>query len=506
MGQQGIVERQLGWMEGACCCALKNGAVKTQLNELDDFIEKSREEWQVPGAAVLVIQNGAIVYKQGFGLRSLNGTEKVDTKTLMATCSVTKTFTALLAAIMEDSGQLSLNRRVFEYAPIKMKDEVVSARMTLVDMLSHRTGLPRHDAVFFKAKRAEDAVEALEHLDFAADFREQMIYNNLMYVTAAHIMSKVSGKSWGELIRTLILEPTNMTTTELHVADARKTDNFADPHIFNIDSKPVVSRPLDDSVAGPAGSINSNVEDLGNYMLMLLNNGKFGDTVVVSPHSLQRLWTLHTPSNPQWAYGQNPGYGIGWCVESYRGARHVHHEGGVPGWRSHLSLLPDERSGVVILSNAGDSMFTEVITYTILDYLLGLTPQAWSDRLTEEWAALRADATQAVERLWQSRIVPSELTLPIQEYAGSFDAPGYGVFDVIYNETTGTLSTVVSQRELQLFHWHNETFAATVLSPDKPVESLLFFEFEKDESGKPNTLIVPFEPMLDPIRLRRVRN
>ena len=298
---------------------------------------------------------------KGYGLRNVQANLPVTADTLFAIGSSTKAFTTMAMGILVEEGKLAWDEPVTTYLPkFALKDEVAGKRMTPRDLVTHRSGLPRHDLVWYNAKLSRpELVARLVHLEPNEDFREKFQYQNLMFLTAGHLAAEVAGTSWEEVIRSRILDPIGMKNSNFAVSESQKSRDFATP--YTLKDKTAVDIPFRviDAV-GPAGSINSSVNDMAKWLLLNLGGGAIAGKRIVAARQVQ---DMHRPQMVIQTFPglfedpeiQQPAYGLGWFIESYRGKKRVHHGGAIDGFICQVSMLPDDGLGVVVLTNLGGS-------------------------------------------------------------------------------------------------------------------------------------------------------
>src|SRR5437868_3372735 len=248
-------------------------------DDLERFIPAQMQHWKVPGLAIAVVQNGQVIYSRGFGLRDVKGNLPVTTKTIFAIGSISKSFTSLSMGILNDEGKLDWDKPLRQYLPeFQMYDPVASERMTPRDLISHRVGMAGHDLVWYSSDFSrEDLVRRLRFLQSDQDFRSGFKYNNLLVTTAGYLVEKASGQSWEDFVRHRIFEPLQVNSSNFSVLESQKSSDFAHPYSKGEDRGEVSEIPFHVmSAIGPAGSINSNVEDMARYAIFQLGSGEVG--------------------------------------------------------------------------------------------------------------------------------------------------------------------------------------------------------------------------------------
>lgn len=478
--------------------------------ELDVLIATTMQGWKVPGASVAIVRGDQVFLAKGYGYRDLEQKKPATEKTLFRLASVTKSFTAAGVTALVTQGKLEWNKPVRDYLPeFRLYDENLTVRVTPVDLLSHRTGLPRHDALWYfnRDLSREDLIHRLRYLEPSKDLRETYQYNNLMFLTAGYLTERVLNTTWEEAIRKLIFQPLSMTASTFTIEAMDKSSDHAAP--YQKDKREIVQRVphyTGNNVA-PAGQINSNAEEMGRYVLMLLNSGSFAGKQVLSKAAVQKMTTAQMvvsgPADPRYPELGDSAYGLGLSVSSYRGHRLVHHGGAIDGYRSNLALLPEDKVGVVVLSNLGEVGFVNAITFDLFDRLLGLPARDWSRRFIEDErkgkAAQKAAQEEAEDKGYTARKSGTQPSHPLTEYAGQYEHPGYGTVRI--EQLGEALSVRYGSLNTGLNHFHYDTFEF-VTNPVAEDKSTL--SFEADLAGEITSLSIPLEPLVPTIVFQRM--
>ncbi|WP_026011176.1 serine hydrolase [Paenibacillus sp. OSY-SE] len=435
------------------------------LEGFSTYIEQQMDKWKVPGLAVAVIKDQEIVMAEGFGFRNVEAGLKVTPETMFAIGSCTKAFTALAAGQLADEGKLDLDASVKTYLPqFKMHDAVATERITVRDMLCHRSGLPRHELMWYNSTfTREDIIERLAFLEPNQDFRAKWQYQNIMYMVAGYLVGQLAGSSWEQVVQERIFTPLHMTSSCLSVEDMQLRPDYALPYIEK-DGKVLLTPFRNIDAIGPAGSINSNIIDMANWVGLHLNKGKFDGRQIVTEGSLAAMHTPHMPCDPSvWGKKELPisCYGLGWGIEPYRGHHMIHHSGGIDGFTSLVSFLPHDNIGVVILTNMFGTSLPRIATYNIVDRLLGLEEIDWSRRFQDDTEKWKEQLKEQQKKEYhdntpsnsQAESVPFH---PLIEYTGTYEHPGYG--KVIVELEDGCLRFMYNSLTLPMTHFSEDVF------------------------------------------------
>jgi CubicO group peptidase (beta-lactamase class C family) len=464
------------------------------LKGFSEFVTKTMAEWKVPGLAVSVVKDGQVIYAEGFGLRDVKRGLKVTPHTLFPIGSSSKAFTAAGIAILVDDGKVAWDKPVRTYLPaFKLADEYASDHATLRDLLSHRTGVARHDLMWMGGQFSrEELFERLRYLEATQELRAAWQYQNLMFMTAGYLAGKVSGTTWEDFTRQRIFEPLGMKETNFSVAETQKTADFSQPYMEIKDK--IEQVPFRDIAAiGPAGSINSNVLDMANWVLLNLNKGKFGDKQIVSEASLGQVHSpqMVMPQPIQHDEILYTSYAMGWMVEPYRGHLLLHHGGSVDGFFAMVAFLPRDNFGAVILSNLNGNSVPTFVLYNLIDRILGLDQIDWSKRTRDQRAKGRAEAEKRQKEGDKGRILNTTPSHPLGDYAGDYEHPAYGTISVVQGEGGLRMKTPVV--EGPLVHYHYDVFELDALLLGQEFKQKV--SFATDLKGRIASLSVRLEPL-----------
>ena len=452
---------------------------------IDQDVANAMRELHVPGAAVGVLVHSKVVLAKGYGIREATKTAPVGTDTEFAIGSMTKSFTALIAAQLVDEGKLEWERPVVSYVPsLQFYDPTATQLTTMRDLLSHRTGMAPHDFLRISTYLTRDQlVERIRYLEPNLTFRQDYEYNNLGYVLAGYVEGKVAGASWEDLVRQRIFTPLNMTRSNVSAVELQASGDFAFPHdMVNGNPQPTAFYDYQKFGVGPNGAVNASVSDMLKYLAFQLSDGTVDGKRVVSSAQLQHL---HTPSV---LVAGDTRYGFGWIVESYHGHTVLQHGGSVHGFTSHMLLLPDDGIAIVVLNNVASSL-PRTISSSLRDRLLGLTPD---DYLGKTLAQLKQDKQNDLQRrITFDAKASGHPSLPLAAYAGTYFHPAYG--DIHVTVQGNRLIVHFDAYELQLRQYQHDTFAWD--------ENLAQFQF--DSSGNVTQLLLPLEPSVKPFKFLR---
>jgi CubicO group peptidase (beta-lactamase class C family) len=469
-------------------------AAAQKLDGFDTFAVQELRDWKCDGFAIAVIQDGKVILSKGYGLRDVKKNLPVTERTLFAIGSSTKSFTVTAMGTLVDQGKLDWDKPVRDYLPdFKMYDPFATERMTPRDLVTHRSGLPRHDLMWYNSPFSrQELFERLRYLEPNKDFRTTFQYQNLMFMTAGYLAGHVAGSTWEQLVRKSIFEPLGMKGSNFSVTDSMKSADYSLG--YQVVNDVVVDMPFRniDSI-GPAGSINSNIEDMTKYVAMHLAKGK---GVVSATNETQMMipqMAIAAPS-PDKELG-DLAYGMGFFVTTYRGHKFVHHGGNIDGFSALVAFLPDDKLGLVILTNQNGSALPAVVAYNVWDRMLGLDHIDWTARVKQQRAMTKASQDDAKQKGYTVQRTGTRPSHELGEYAGEYEHPGYGIVKIAqagaalrleYHGLGGVLS-----------HFHYDVFE--VPKDDANPFSQEKVQFHTNLAGEIDSLGIPFESTLKDI-------
>jgi CubicO group peptidase (beta-lactamase class C family) len=474
-----------------------------ELEGYREFVAEQMGIWKVPGMAVAVVKNGELAFAEGFGLRNVEAKLPVTPDTIFAIGSASKAFTTMSMGVLVDDGRLAWDNPVRDYLPtFRMWDPFATERMTPRDLVTHRSGLPRHDLMWYNNPLSrQELFDCLRFLEPNKDFRTFFQYQNLMYMTAGHLVGQLAGSRWEQVVEERIFRPLEMQCSNLSVEESQRTADFSLPYEEKKgEVRQIPFRNID--AIGPAGSINSNLVDMANWVLLHVSKGQFQGRQVISPGNLSQMHT------PQMVIQGMPGldifdkykeigsmtYGLGWFINPYRGHTLIHHGGNIDGFSSLISFVPDEGVGAVVLTNLNSTMLPYVVTFDLYDRLLGLGLVDWGPRLKAEVDAMLAAVEKAKEKSEAERRPDAPPSHPLADYAGNYLHPGYGPLTVTLDGDR--LTAHYNQFDWPATHYHYDIFNFKLELED--------IEFATDVQGRIANVTLPMEGSVKDIVFARV--
>ncbi len=474
-------------------------AAKEALAGFDDVVADAMKKFEVPGMAIAIVKNKEVIYAKGFGHRDVERQLPVTADTLFAIGSSSKAFTTFVLGTLVDEGRIEWDKPVRNYIPwFKLYDPSMTERLSVRDLVTHRSGLPRHDLVWYNNYDAtrESLARRLAYLEPSADLREKWQYNNLMYLTAGYLTEVITGKTWEEAVRARVLDPLGMKRTNFSVNDSQKDSDFAQPYgkrdgkIEKLPFRPITN-------VGPAGSINSSVNEMARWVVAHINGGKFGDKKVAEAATVD---DMHRPYMTTGASSEFPEivggeYALGWFVDTYRGHRRVQHGGNIDGFSANVVLFPKDGVGMVALTNLNGTPLRDLITNVAADRLLKLSNIDWITQGAARRAAMEQASKEGEKKKEVTRVQGTQPSHKLEDYAGDYEHPGYGVLKIALRD--GKLEATFNNIVTPLEHWHYDTFNGG--KAKDPTFSNMKYSFQTDVNGHIGRVAAQFEPSVKEI-------
>ena len=481
---------------------------KGSLDGFDAFMEKAMQEFKVPGAAVAIVKDGKVILAKGYGYRDVARKLPVTGKTLFPIASITKSFTVTSLGTLADAGKLDWDKPVRDYLPgFRMFDPVATEQLTTRDMVTHRSGLPRHDLVWYSSSFSrEELVNRLRYLEPNKPLRSKFQYNNLMFLTAGYLGGRIDGSSWEGLVGKRVLDPLGMQNTKFSSDDARKTDDYALPYRKNRKTEIVsdieFSRWGD---VGPAGAMNSCIDDMAKYLQMHVNKGTVEGKQILGKNNAEQMQSpqMVLQGTPLFSEIGETSYGMGLFIETYRGRKHVNHGGNLDGFSAQFSFLPAEKIGVVVLTNLDGTFLRDLVPLYVYDRLLGLSDIDWVQRYREIEKKSREQELTADKKGYTGRKTGTHPSHALADYTGEFEHPGYGRMTIkLASGSSDKLTLKLNDIERPVEHFHYDTFQV----PENPLDSFekLKVTFPTDAQGEISVVQANLEPSVKEIVFTRV--
>ena len=466
--------------------------VQAIIPALEDYVSKGLELWQVPGAAVGVVVGDDVVYARGFGLRDLSASAPVDANTVFGIGSATKAFAAATEAIMVDRGKMRWTDKVLDHDPaFRLHDPWVTREFEILDLLAQRSGMRPYvlDPMWALGYSADEMVAALRHARPVSSFRTTFAYQNILHLVAGGIVARQAGaKSWGDALKTLLLEPLGMKDTSSTTAALVGAPNRAVGHaMMNGKLQPFDPPPTFDAV-GPAGAMNASVTDMLKWLRLQTGRGSFEGKRIVSEENLTETWRprVEIPGVPGFPVN-SAAYASGWIFQLSANGRFIWHNGGTGLIKAHVGFIPDQRVGFVMLTNEGANALHDATGLWFYDRVLGNPEVDYSTQYRGKLDDARRAAEAAIRR-------PDPPTSPgaLGDYAGHYRSPVLKAATIAVAGGSLRLTLEATRYPLILRPWNGEAFSldsedrliAVSLVSDGPT----LVQFQREPSGKVSEL------------------
>ncbi len=479
--------------------------------EIDSLVQRTMRTFDVPGIAVAIVKDDKVIHSKGYGVRSLNTKQKVDSNTLFGIASNSKAFTTAALGILIDEKKLSWDDKVTDYIPeFKLYSPYVTEEFTIRDLLTHRSGLGlgAGDLMIWPGSNdftLKDIIHNLRYLKPVSSFRTKYDYDNLMYIVAGEIVARVSGMSWEEFIETRIMRPLEMTGSAAAYSRLKNKSNVIDPHVPINGKVQVIEREFSE-VGDAAGGIYSNLTDMCKWIIMQMNNGRYGEGLknkLFSEEVHEAMWSPQTiiqvggpsPYNTHFA-----SYGLGWFLSDVKGYKQVTHTGGLSGIVTQVTLIPELKLGIIVLTNQQSGAAFTAITNTIKDSYFEIKGIDRIKQYKEATVRNEARAKIITDGIWRNidlQQKSTKNTIADSVYTGNFSDKWLGEIKVsVKNGKLWFDSKRSPKLTGELIFYKGNTFV--IKWDDRSMDADAFAIFCLNETGKASGIKMrPISPMTD---------
>jgi len=479
--------------------------------QIDKVVEQSMKAFDVPGIAVAVVKDGKVIYSGGYGVRSVKTGQKVDENTLFAIASNTKAFTAASLGILVDEGKLKWEDKVIDYIPeLRLYNSYVTEDFIIKDLLTHRSGmgLGAGDLMIWPGSpdfSKDDVIHNLRYLRQTSSFRTKYDYDNLLYIVAGEVVARVSGTSWEEFVESRIMKPLGMTVSAASINRLKDRSNIIDAHV-PVNGKLEVVPKHEGDLHNPVGGIMSSVADMSKWVIMQMNNGKYGENLekqIFSEVVHAEMWTPQTiiPVRGKNAYNTHfAAYGLGWRLSDEKGYKVVGHTGSLQGIVTQVTLIPEMKLGIIVFTNQQADAAFSAITNTIKDSYYGITGNDWVTEYTNRVTASQKNAMATTEAVWkniEAQKTTNTVIPDLAAFSGTYSDIWFG--DVTVTQKDGKLRFyAVKSPKLsgEMIYYKGNTFI--VKWDDRTLDADAFAIFSLDREGKPSGMTMEaISPLTD---------
>lgn len=441
---------------------------QVDVTALDQYFQQAQKDWNVPGLSIAVVKDGKVVLAKGYGVLEKGKTSKADENSLYAIASNTKAFVSASIGILVEEGKLNWDDPVQKYLPyFELYDPYVSKHTTVRDLLCHRVGLGTYsgDAIWYKTNySAEEVVKRVKYLPSAYEFRAGYGYTNLMFIAAGEVIRAASGKPWDVFVKERIFKPLGMERSQTSTSALGNLSNVAMPHksIYG-PAEPIPYAGWDNM--GAAGGIISSVSDMAKWLNLQLNQGKYEGKTIFSAQTQETFWTMHNSFRVSAAQKQRyfkrhfSGYALGWSIADYGGRVVLSHGGGYDGMYSQVMMVPEEKLGIVVLTNSMTGISPNLCQY-VVDRYLNLPLKDWSKEGIPGELQHQAERRKMVETRKAAQVKNTTPGVPQSALLGQYHDPLYGTLEVKLgaNQQLELHFPHGPQLDAVLSHWHYDTY------------------------------------------------
>ena len=486
-----------------------NNSEGSRLAALDEYFARSREEWNVPGMAIAIVKDDIVVFSKGYGVRDSQNSLPVTNQTRFAIASNTKAFTATALSVLNDAGVLNLNDKVQKWMPeFKLKDELAGKELNIVDLLSHRIGFEsfQGDFTYWSSNltRAE-VIQKMSLINAPYSFRTRWGYCNAAYVTAGELIPRVIGENWEDTVKDSILVPLKMDRTIMLSEDLDKASNYAKPHSIIDDELTEIPIARMNNLAA-AGSMSSSVKDMTRWLIAQLNNGNVNGEQVLSPRSILRIRSSSSMLGIDTRNYQKTHfylYGMGLMINDRDGKLVYSHTGGVDCFVSSVLFVPEEKLGIVVLTNTDQNNFYQDLTDEIRDSFLGMPYQDYSKNSLEAFKQNKLAQAQKIDSLKKVVQLKNETSLSLNKFTGDYSNDVYGRITLkLKNEVLNISFSNHPNLRAKLEHLQDDNFLCTFSIPIFGTTEMPF----KVENGKVSGLTLKVADFIEftPYQFRKI--
>ena len=478
---------------------------------MDTAFNRVLKDWKAAGFAVAVVEKNKIVYSKGAGFRDSEKKIPVTPNTLFAIGSCTKAFTASLIGLLEKDNKLEYDKPVRDYLPeLKFYTDAMNDQVTVRDMMCHRTGLPRHDFSWYLFPTTRDSlIYRIRYMEPTAAVREKWQYNNFMFLAQGVLAEKLFGQKWEQLVKEKFFEPLGMKSSNFSVLDMEKNGDASLGYMVFKDSVVMKMDYYNIDAMGPAGSINSSVNDMANWVITWINGGKFNGKEILPGQYVTDAMSSQMTTGGALPDKETPdihlsNYGFGWSISSYRGHYRVQHGGNIDGFSAMTCFFPSDSIGIIVLTNQNGSTVPAIVRNIIADRMLNLPRKDWNGNLLAADRKAKADAKEANKNKTAPTKIEGQRTHPLKDYEGLYAHPGYGTLDIF--SRNDSLFAKVSNKNFWFKHAHYDVF--NVFEIDKKLgidttDDNTAFQFQMNRAGEITWVEAELQPGLKPLQFMK---
>lgn len=477
-----------------------------RLKDIEKDLEKILKVTKAPGFAVAIVQGNKTIYAKGFGYSDMENKTLMNENTLLPIGSSSKVFTCSVLGQLREEDKLSFEDSPIKYIPeLKFYNNDLNYGVNIRDLMSHQTGIPRHDYSWylFPTYSKDSLIQRIQYQEPFTGLRQKWYYNNFMYLTQGVIAERVTGKTWEENIEERFFEPLGMERSNLSIEELEQSTNKAFGYELYKDS---IIRKMDYyRIAGmaPAGSINSTVNEMSNWLKVWVNNGKFNAEQI-----LPELFVKEAMSSQAVITGALPdtehpdmflaNYGYGWMLSSYRGHYRVEHGGNIDGFSASVAFFPSDSLGIVVLANQNASSVPSLVRNTVSDRMLNEKKIDWANYFLEKNNKQKEANDEAKNESTSKQNKSTPPSHKLESYMGNYFNPGYGKFSITLKGDSVFANFKRTKFYLKHIYYDVfEPFEVTKYGIDTTNVGSLRFNFSTNDAGEIAAVNMKLEPTLN---------
>jgi len=479
-----------------------------RLKGLDKKLNQILETTGAAGFAVAVVEGNKIIYANGFGYRDFENKIPVNPNTLFAIGSSSKAFTSAILGQLRNEDKLSFDDSPIKHIPeLQFYNDDLNNNIMIKDLMSHRTGLPRHDGSWylFPTYDKDSLMRRIKYQKPFTGIRQQWYYNNFMFLTQGVIAERITGKSWEDNIRERFFKPLGMTRSNVTIDELEKSTNAALGYELKKDNS--IQKMDYYRIAGmrPAGSINSSVNEMSNWLITWINKGKFkGEEILPETYRDEAIGSHVVVSgalpDKEIPDAHITNYGYAWFISSYKGHYRVEHGGNIDGFSASVAFFPTDSLGIVVLANQNGSAVPGLVRNTIADRMLKVNKTDWAKQFIERRKKAKKAVEEANAEDNSGKVANTRPSHNLQEYTGSYTNKGYGNFGI--SVENDSLFAKLKLLKLYLKHYHYDVFepfevSKTGIDTTETLPIPIRFNFITNGSGDISEVKIKIEPALD---------
>lgn len=467
-----------------------------QLIELNDDIVTITDKYGAPGVTISVIADSEIIYSFSSGYADVEAAQPVTRETQFGIGSVVKSFTSALIGQLASEGRLDLNVSPANYVPgLIFGDAGLTRDLTIRNLLNQTSGLPNIDGStsFFPTETQANLAPRLVNFPASCRVGDCWAYNNLNFTMLDMVAESVTGQSKSKLIAERLFAPIGMVNS---LSSSHKFAASRQAALGYVSRSGKMERAALERIFGE--QVYATAPDMARWLGMWMAGGKVGDIDVVPPAYVKQALSMQAIENGGVPEAESPsiylmGYGYGWQIKSVEGNYIVHHGGNENGFSTHVMMIPAENIGIAVMTNQQDSILPYIVTDMIMRKMLDLPAEELS-----AYPVMVRDALQLAKLDAQIQLDPSAPPpMKLDSLSGTYEAPGYGLIQVTYEDNRLVLITPIG--EFQLIHLGGARFGLTSSKPISAGINVDYFEVnfsEATETPKSLSFNIAKEPVV----------